>query len=112
MGCRHQPAMAGLNFEGPVFEVSMKPLSPQNRFACRGLEGITAESWYCPEVGYACTVQDPQTGELKEVKAGWSWTLFLRSGIFGQPLFLLKLHIWGFVFLVLCVVKPCGTVCC
>lgn len=44
---------------------------------------------------------NPKTGEVKEVKVGWSWILFLFSGFFGLPLFLRKLHVWGGVFLVL-----------
>lgn len=48
------------------------------------------------------------TGELKEIKVGWSWTLFLFSGIFGLPLFLRKLNTWGFLFLALWVVNLIG----
>lgn len=44
---------------------------------------------------------NPKTGEVKEVKVGWSWILFIFSGFFGLPLFLRKLYIWGGVFLVL-----------
>ncbi|RBQ28570.1 hypothetical protein [Aliarcobacter vitoriensis] len=47
---------------------------------------------------------NPKTGEIREVKVGWSWILFLFSGFFGLPLFLRKLHIWGGIFLVLWVV--------
>lgn len=47
------------------------------------------------------TMKNPKTGELKEVKIGWSWTLFLFSGFFGLPLFLRKLYVWGGVFLAL-----------
>lgn len=50
-------------------------------------------------------MKNPKTGEIKEVKVGWSWTLFLFSGLFGLPLFLRKLHIWGAIFLVLWVVN-------
>lgn len=46
-------------------------------------------------------MKNPKTGEIKEVKVGWSWTLFLFSGFFGLPLFLRKLHVWGGVFLAL-----------
>ncbi|MGJ0287834.1 hypothetical protein [Aliarcobacter cryaerophilus] len=47
---------------------------------------------------------NPKTGEVKEVKVGWSWILFLFSGFFGLPLFLRKLHVWGGIFLVLWIV--------
>ena len=46
----------------------------------------------------------PKTGEVKEVKIGWSWTLFLFSGFFGLPLFLRKLHVWGAIYIALWVV--------
>lgn len=45
-------------------------------------------------------MKNPKTGEIKEVKVGWSWTLFLFSGFFGLPLFLRRLHVWGAIFLV------------
>jgi len=45
--------------------------------------------------------KNEKSGELKQVKVGWSWILFLFSGFLGIPLFLRKLHIWGGVFLVL-----------
>ena len=45
------------------------------------------------------------TGEKKDVKVGWSWTLFLFAGVFGLPLFLRRLYNWGFVFLALWVVR-------
>ncbi|AVJ29090.1 hypothetical protein CLM73_19290 [Achromobacter spanius] len=44
-------------------------------------------------------MQNPKTGEIKQVKVGWSWTIFLFSGMFGIPLFLRGLHVWGAVFL-------------
>jgi hypothetical protein len=44
---------------------------------------------------------NPKTGEVREVKVGWSWILFLFSSFFGLPLFLRKLHVWGGIFLVL-----------
>lgn len=49
--------------------------------------------------------KNPKTGELKNVKIGWSWTLFLFSGFLGIPLFMRRLYIWGFFFLVLWVVS-------
>ena len=47
---------------------------------------------------------NPKTGEVREVKVGWSWILFLFSGFFGLPLFLRKLHVWGGIFLILWIV--------
>ena len=48
------------------------------------------------------TMKNPKTGELKDVKVGWSWTLFFFSSFFGLPLFLRKLNIWGGVAFALC----------
>ncbi|NLN60283.1 MAG: hypothetical protein GX147_06200, partial [Deltaproteobacteria bacterium] len=39
--------------------------------------------------------KNSRTGEMKEVKVGWSWTCFLFSGFFGLPLFLRGLMMWG-----------------
>lgn len=50
-------------------------------------------------------MKNPKTGEIKEVKVGWSWTLFLFSGLFGLPLFLRKLNLWGAIFFALWVVN-------
>ena len=50
-------------------------------------------------------MKNPKTGEVKEVKIGWSWTLFLFSGFFGLPLFLRKLHVWGAIYIALWVVN-------
>ena len=47
------------------------------------------------------TLKNEKTGELKQVKVGWSWILFLFSGLFGLPLFLRRLYVWGGVFLIL-----------
>ena len=44
---------------------------------------------------------NPKTGEVREIKVGWSWILFLFSSFFGLPLFLRKLHVWSGIFLVL-----------
>ena len=41
--------------------------------------------------------------DVKEVKAGWSWTLFFFSTFLGIPLFLRKLPTWGGAMLVLCI---------
>jgi hypothetical protein len=53
-------------------------------------------------------MKNPKTGEIKEVKVGWSWTLFLFSGFIGIPLFLRRLHVWGAVFLALWIVNLIG----
>jgi hypothetical protein len=45
--------------------------------------------------------KQPKTGEVRTVKVGWSWVLFLWSGLLGIPLFLRRLNVWGFVFLAL-----------
>jgi hypothetical protein len=41
------------------------------------------------------TLRNPETGELRKVKIGWSWICFLFSGVFGLPLFLRGLDLWG-----------------
>jgi len=46
-------------------------------------------------------MKNPKTGEIKEVKVGFSFILFFFSGWFGIPLFLRKLHVWGGIFLAL-----------
>lgn len=47
------------------------------------------------------TFQDPQIGELRRVKIGWCWPCFFLSGVWGIPLFLRKLYIWGSVMVVI-----------
>ena len=49
-----------------------------------------------------------KSGERRSVKVGWSWTLFLFSGILGIPLFLRRLHVWGGVMLALWMVNLVG----
>lgn len=46
-------------------------------------------------------IKNPKSGEIKEIKIGWSWILFLFSGFFGLPLFLRKLNVWGGIFFAL-----------
>jgi hypothetical protein len=49
--------------------------------------------------------RNPRTGQIKEIKVGWSWTLFIFAGVLGIPLFLRKLNTWGALFLALWVVN-------
>ncbi len=49
-------------------------------------------------------LKNPKSGELREVKVGWSWTLFFFSWFAGLPLFLRKLNGLGAIFLALFVV--------
>ena len=46
-------------------------------------------------------LQNPRTGELKQIKVGWNWILFFFSSLLGIPLFTRKLIAWGCVFLAL-----------
>ncbi len=41
------------------------------------------------------------TGEVKQVGFGFSWILFLFSGLLGIPCFIRGLNNWGFIFLIL-----------
>lgn len=45
------------------------------------------------------------TGEIRSVKVGWSWVLFLFSWFLGLPLFLRGLPILGAIFLSLFAIK-------
>lgn len=38
---------------------------------------------------------NPRTNQVRSVKLGWSWSLFLSGGLMGIPLFLQGLSIWG-----------------
>ncbi|MFG1181856.1 hypothetical protein [Xanthobacter versatilis] len=40
-------------------------------------------------------MKNPRTGELKVLKVGFSWVLFLLSPFFGIPLFLRRLYLLG-----------------
>lgn len=51
------------------------------------------------------SMKNPKTGEVKSIKVGFSWVLFLWSGVFGLPLFLRKLNVWGGIFLVLWIIN-------
>ena len=46
-------------------------------------------------------LENPRSGAVKHVRAGFDWILFLFSGVFGIPLFLRGLHYWGAAFLAL-----------
>ena len=50
-----------------------------------------------------------KTGEVKSVKVGWCWTLFLFGGVLGIPLFLRGLKMWGSIMLALWVIVNVGT---
>lgn len=47
---------------------------------------------------------NPRTGQIKSVKFGWNWGLFLSGGLVGVPLFLQGLSIWGAVMVSLWVI--------
>lgn len=47
-------------------------------------------------------LQNDRTGEVKEIKVGFSFTLFFFSTVLGIPLFMRKLNQWGTAMLVLC----------
>ncbi|MDE1571182.1 hypothetical protein [Aquabacter sediminis] len=49
---------------------------------------------------------NPRTGELKAIKVGFSWTLFLFAGFFGIPLMLRKLYGWAALFLAISLLSP------
>lgn len=50
-------------------------------------------------------IKNVTTGEIKNIKVGFSWSLFLFSGFLGLPLFLRRLNTWGAIFLVLWIVN-------
>lgn len=50
--------------------------------------------------------KNPRTGELKQIKVGFSWTLLLFSAFFGLPLFLRGLTGWGWAMLALSLGHP------
>jgi hypothetical protein len=51
-------------------------------------------------------LKNPNTGEIRQVKVGFSWTLLLFSGFFGIPLFFRGLPGWGLLMLVLSLSHP------
>lgn len=53
-------------------------------------------------------LRNSRSGELKEIKIGFSWILLFFSGFLGLPLFLRRLYIWGAVFLALWAVNFLG----
>ena len=50
-------------------------------------------------------LQHERTGELKSVKVGWSWTLFLFSQAWGIPLFFRRMFDWAAVCFILSAVN-------
>ena len=46
-------------------------------------------------------LENPRTGRVKQVRAGFDWILFLFAGLFGIPLFLRGLPYWGAAFVAL-----------
>jgi len=46
-------------------------------------------------------LRHPETGDVKFVPTGWSWSLFLGAGLFGLPLFARGLALWGTAVLAL-----------
>ncbi len=47
------------------------------------------------------TLENPETGEIRQVRIGFAWTLFLFSSVLGVPLFLRRLYLWGAAILAL-----------
>ncbi len=50
-------------------------------------------------------MKNPANGQLKEIKVGWSWTIFFFSWFFGVPLFLRGLTLWGLTMVALAFAK-------
>ncbi len=53
-------------------------------------------------------MKNSSTGEMKELSTGFNWILFLFSGVFGIPLFLRKLNVWGGIFAFLSIIGIFG----
>ncbi len=47
------------------------------------------------------TFQHERSGELRSIKVGWSWTLFLFSQLWGIPLFLRQMFDWAMIMVIL-----------
>ena len=45
------------------------------------------------------------TGKIKEIKVGFSWTIFLFSWIFGIPFFLRRVYTWGAIVAGVCFLR-------
>jgi hypothetical protein len=74
------------------------------REACPRLRVVNhpaKKTGYAQDSDMRVMLKNEKSGELKEVKVGWSWVLFLFSGFLGIPLFLRRLNGLGLVFLVL-----------
>src|SRR6266478_3631779 len=50
-------------------------------------------------------MENRDTGQIKAMKIGFSWTLLLFACFFGLPLFLRRLYGWGVVFLAILAVN-------
>ena len=45
------------------------------------------------------TLKNEKTGQVKNIKIGWNWRMFLFSGFWGLPEFRAKLYVWGGILL-------------
>jgi hypothetical protein len=50
-------------------------------------------------------LSNPNTGEVKSLKVGFSWTCFFFSGFFGVPLFIRNLTNWGLLMVAIVVIN-------
>ena len=46
-------------------------------------------------------LRHPGTGNVRFVRTGWNWSLFLGGGFLGLPLFFRGMPLWGTLMLVL-----------
>lgn len=50
-------------------------------------------------------LKNPATGQLKEIKVGWSWPTFLFASFFGIPLLISRLFIPASIMIILNIVN-------